>query len=509
MSIPDQTTPGIRSFQPSHATREIGRRLEAFGNGPALPIATALLFAVVWGPRFARSFWVDEAGTFWMVHEGLIRAVQKTWQWPGQSILYSAIASLFCFDGAPLRDFLLRIPSLIGLAAASYFLYRIAERSIGDRAGMVAVILFLFHPGVAEIGFQARPYPLAMAAVTASCWALGEWVGSRRRSHLLWYILASVLVIHLHYFFAVILAVHALYLLFVFYVEGRRQRLGEAVLAGTAILLSIVPLIPHVQLMVRGRHAVPSFQPPALVDLTNFLAPSLLVAGLLVAGCLIPLARPAQPGGRMRLDPGFLFLVMAWWLVGPTLFMLVARATSTGTFLLRYIAFSFPAQALLFASIGYRLFGASRARVWALAAVALFAANPLLTARGKAGQDELLPLIRLIRAEGGAPVFFPSLVVESLFSDWRAGNQPDSHLFAPLVAYPIDNPLLPLPFKETEKAKEYVSEMLDSRLKRTSKVLFVDQFGDREQWVKDLMGRRGFHGTTRDLGSFTLYVFRR
>ena len=509
MSIPDQTTPGIRSFQPSHAATEIGRRLEAFGNGPALPIATAILFAVVWGPRFARSFWVDEAGTFWMVHEGLIRAVQKTWQWPGQSILYSAIASLFCFDGAPLRDFLLRIPSLIGLAAASYFLYRIAERSIGNRAGMVAVILFLFHPGVTEIGFQARPYPLGIAAVTASCWALGEWVGSRRRSHLLWYILTSVLVIYLHYFFAVILAVHALYLMFVFFVEGRRQRLGEAVLAGAAILLSIVPLIPHLQLMARERHTVPSFQPPALVDLTNFLAPSLLVAGLLVAGCLVPLVRPARLGGRMRLDPGFLFLVTAWWLIGPTLFMVVARATSTGIFLLRYLAFSFPAQALLFAYLGYRLFGAARARVWALAAVVFFAANPLLSMRGKAGRDELLPLIRLIRAEGNAPVFFPSLLVESMFSDWRAGNQPDSHLFAPLVAYPIDNQLLPLPFKGTEQAKEYVGEMLDSRLKGTSEVLFVDQFDDREQWIQDLMRRYGFHATIREVDTFKLYVFRR
>jgi hypothetical protein len=85
-----------------------------------------------------RSFWVDEAGTFWMVHEGAIRAVQKTWHWPGQSILYSVIASFFCFDGSPWRDALLRIPSLVGIAAAGYFLYRIAERRIGDRAGIRA-----------------------------------------------------------------------------------------------------------------------------------------------------------------------------------------------------------------------------------------------------------------------------------------------------------------------------------------------------------------------------------
>jgi hypothetical protein len=509
MSIPDQTTPGTSSFRLSHAATEIGRRLEAFGNGRALPVATAILFAVVWGPRFARSLWADEAGTFWMAHEGVIRALQKTWHWPGQSLLYSAIASFFCFDGTPWRDFLLRIPSAIGIGAAAYFLYRIAERRIGDRAGTVAVILFLFHPGVIELGYQVRPYALGMAAVAASCWALGEWDRDRTRSHLMGYMAATVLVINLHYFFAVILLVHALYLMFVFFVGGRRYRWGEAVLAGGGILLSVVPLIPHLRLMADERHKVPYVRVPELHDLANLLAPSLLLAGLLVAGWLLLFVWPAHLRGRMNLEPAFLFLLVAWWLVGPLLFMLVARVTGAAILELRYLTFSFEAQALLFTCLGYRLFGAAGARVWAVVAVVLFAANPLLAVRGRAGRDELLPLIRLIRAEGKAPVFFPSQLVESLFSDWRVGNQPNSHLFAPLVAYPIDNPLLPLPYGGTDEAKEYISEMLDSRLRGTPEVLFVDKFAERGQWIQEYMRRGGFHASSQEVGNFTLYVFRR
>ena len=105
---------------------------------------------------------------------------------------------------------LLRIPSLIGMVAAAYFLYRCAERRIGHCAGIVAVILFVFHPAVIEIGLQARPYSLAIGAVAASCWALLEWEESRSRGHLLRYMLAAILVIYLHYFFAVILSIHAL-----------------------------------------------------------------------------------------------------------------------------------------------------------------------------------------------------------------------------------------------------------------------------------------------------------
>jgi hypothetical protein len=451
---------------------------------------------------------VDEAGTFWMVHEGAIRAVQKTWHWPGQSILYSVIASFFCFDGSPWRDALLRIPSLVGIAAAGYFLYRIAERRIGDRAGIVAVILFVFHPGVIEIGLQARPYALAMGAVAASCWALLEWEESRSRSHLLRYMLAAILVIYLHYFFTVILGIHALYLIFVFLVEGRRQRWGETVVAGAGILLSIVPLIPHLRLLLGQGHTLPYTSPPALADLADILAPSLLIAGLLAAGCLLSMVWQAAQNRGMRRDPAFLFLITAWWLVGPTLFMVVSKATPMRIFMTRYLAFSFPAQALLFAYLGYRLFGAG-ARVWALVAIVLFAGNPILAVRAAQGKDEFLPVMRLVRAKAGVPVFFPSLLHESVFYDWRAGNQANSYLFAPLVAYPIDNPLLPLPAKATDDAKEYVGEMVDSRLKGNSDVLFVDYLETWEPWILGRMRQAGFHATVRTAGNFKLFEFSR
>jgi mannosyltransferase len=419
--------------------------LDAFAFGPALPVAACALFLAVWIPRLLRSFWVDEAGSYWMAHEGLVRAVQKTWHWPGQSILYSAIASLFCFDGSPLRDTLLRLPSVVGLALAAYFVYRIGEKRIGKHAGLAAVILFVFHPSVIDLAPMARPYALAMAAVSASCWALDEWVASRSRKHLLYYVAASVLVIYLHYFFAVILGIQALYLLYVFLIEGRRQHFGAAIVAGMVVLVSVAPLIPHLRLLVNERHTLPFAPPPTRGDLAADLAPSVLIAGTLVAGCILLLIWPEQRRGMAQTDRPFLFLLSVWWLIGPLLFMAVSKVTTMRIFVPRYLAFSLPAQALLFAYLGYRLFGASGARVWALLSVVLFAANPLTAVRGAQGPDELLPVVRLVRAEANVPVFFPSLLQESLFYDWRAGNRPDSYLFAPLVAYPIENPLLPLP----------------------------------------------------------------
>jgi len=208
-------------------------------------------------------------------------------------------------------------------------------------------------------------------------------------------------------------------------------------------------------------------------------------------------------------DRAFLFLLTAWWLLGPSLFMVVSKATTMRIFVPRYLSFSYPAQALLFTYLGYLLFDAAGARVWALTAVVLFAANPVVAVRGMEGGDELLPVIRLIRAQSKVPVFFPSLLNESQFYDWRAGNQPDSYLFAPLVAYPIANPVLPLPVTPTDEAKEFIGEMVDSRLKATSEVLFVEYLEIWEPWIVDRMLRSGFHATVRTAGNFKLFVFRR
>ena len=48
--------------------------------------AAALLIAIpFYLPRLMRSFWVDEAGTFWMAHEGLRTAIEKCAHWPGSA----------------------------------------------------------------------------------------------------------------------------------------------------------------------------------------------------------------------------------------------------------------------------------------------------------------------------------------------------------------------------------------------------------------------------------------
>jgi mannosyltransferase len=325
--------------------------------GPFLPILASALFAGVWGPRFFHSFWVDEAGTFWMAHEGMAQALQKTQHWPGQSVLFAMIESWFCRGVPPLRDAMLRIPSLAGIAAATYFLYRIAERAIGHGSGLVASVLFLFHPGIMAVGYQARPYALGIAAVNGSCWALIEWSTHRSRRYLLWHAGCSVLVIYFHDFFSAIFAVHVLYLGYIFLVDRQRYRWPEVVGALGIVVLSILPLAPHLRLLISERHTLPYMAPPSLTDLTDSLAPSSLLAGVLVAGVVLSLICPGIARRRKVVPISLWWLLAAWWLMSTLLFFTASRATSMQIFVPRYLAFSFAAQSLLLAGFAWQWFG--------------------------------------------------------------------------------------------------------------------------------------------------------
>jgi hypothetical protein len=132
-----------------------------------------------------------------------------------------------------------------------------------------------------------------------------------------------------------------------------------------------------------------------------------------------------------------------------------------------------------------------------------------LAGRSKDSGEGLLPMIRILRSQPDAPVFFPSLLQESLFYNWQAGNQPGSYLFAPLVAYPVPNRVLPLPVKPTDDAKAYIDRVLESGLASSPEVLFVDKDDRWQQWISERMERAGFRSENRPVGNFNVMVFRR
>ncbi len=484
----------------------------------ALWIAIGLMLACVWYPRLLRSLWVDEAGTFLMAHGGPLAAIQITSHWPGQSILYAVIESFFVWGGSPLRDSILRIPSVAGILLAAWFLYRLAERAFGKGAGFLAAVLFVFHPSIILLGTQARPYSLALAAVTGSCLALHEWIERREIRFILYFVVASTLVVYLHYFFAIVFLCQALYIAYVFAVERRVHRWRSLLAAYALIGVLITPLVPHIRLLVREAHTLPFTAPPTVNDFCESLLSPMLSLGLFLAAFLVQFAFPNSLRRPRPVSRSLLVLLLSWWLLAPSIFFAASVATPMRIFLARYIASAVPGQALLLAYAGYSLFQALPARFWALCWVLLSTLSLwLFSITRHTGPEELGPFMQIIQAHSRKnlpPVLFSSQLPESDFYNWKAGLANESYLYAPFVAYPMKNRLLPLPFTlNTEAVKAHIEEVIQSQLAETPEVIFVSHsFAGEKAWTEWLVGRMkeaGFTAEAQAPNQYHVLIFTR
>jgi len=471
--------------------------------------------AIAYLPPLCRSLWVDEAGTYWMARGGPLAALVKTWHWPGQSLLYAVITSFFCFDGFPLRDLLLRVPSLIGAAAACYFLFRLAEDIFGRGAGRIAAVLFLFHPVTIDLATQARPYALAMAAAAASFWTLFRWTVDRRRAWLAAWVFSSALILYFHYMFAVVLGVQAVFLL----MEARRGEIRGrwvgllAAVAGIGLLAA--PILPHIALLAREAHTLPFTSKPNSWDLTGFLTPSLFFFGLVAAAALVYFLRAAE-ATPCPISSGTLAAVFGWWAAGPLLLFGLSNFTSLQMFVPRYMSYSGLGLALLLTWGAISAFGPRAGLVWAVLGAMATVANPLsLVGARHAGPEELGPVMRLVEAasanSGDAlpPVLFRSELPESDFYNWRAGNAPQSYLYTPFAAYPMKNRLLPLPYRWNTGVNDHILSLLASDLKTTPRVIFVTHDPFWIPQVAALFERAGFTYTWMQPNNFFVVRFER
>jgi hypothetical protein len=469
----------------------------------------------VYLPPLLRSLWIDEAGMFWMARGGPVAAIQKTLHWPGQSILYSAITSLFCFEGSPFRDILLRLPALLGAAAACYILYRFANEAIGPGAGRIAAILFAFSPPTIEFATQARPYTCAMAASAASCWTLYRWAQSRQRRWLTAYVVSLTLVFYFHYMFAVIFATHAAMVAWDVFYKRRFSRAGELVIAYLAVVLLVLPLVPHLLLLFRESHTLSFARKPGLAQLAELLLPPVFATGLFAMGILVYTLYPgvAWKAGAWR--TGMVAMMVVWWCAGPLLAFAVSNVTSAEIFVPRYISYSGLGLVLLLTSVGYSVFGPRVGFAWVLLGTLLTTGNPLHIANIRnPGAAELRPVMRVIQNESAGQLSLPPVVArsdltESDFLDWQAGNAQDSYLFAAFVAYPMKNTLVPLPFRLTDPVKDHVVQLIDGSLKSDNKIIFVTSDPSWTPWFDEQFERAGF--TTRWIkpNNYSVGIFER
>jgi hypothetical protein len=478
-----------------------------------LPILAlcAAAFLLAWLPRLHWGFWTDEGETFWMACMGWREAIARTAVWPAQSFLYAVLESFFVSQGF-WKELLLRLPSVLAMGVAAWQLKRITERMFGRSAGWLALAPFLGAPQIVEFGTSARPYALALAASLASFRYLLDWQESADYKTTAKYLISSLLTLHFHYFFGFIFVVQGAYLLCC---RACRRKVSPWLPLAAAILLpaSLLPVLGVLRSSVTLVRVARNFVRPTIGQLLEECFPP---AMLLAIGLGLVLLLISARNLRWRptpLRPEFVFLLAAWIGAGPVAFFLASRLTAHCVFATRFQLFAFPGFIL---AVVWAIHGLERREWRFLVLLAIFAGTVLhpgnLLAGIRDSPASWREPLRMIAAQpdGRAPVFVTSGFVESGGLRWTEADPTTSWLFAPLTAYPIRNPLIPLPFQFDDHVPNFLRDRGLVNCQRNGHCFLLAPSDSRVgPWMAGYMRQHGFRAETHAVNNFVVIEFRR
>ncbi|EPH39711.1 hypothetical protein STRAU_7234 [Streptomyces aurantiacus JA 4570] len=343
--------------------------------------------------------WRDEAVTYDMTH----RELGALWQTLGTNdavhgLYYLTMKAVFALCSAPavspaLGDadplLVLRLPSVLSMAAAAAGVALLGRRLAGARAGLLAGVVFALLPPVQRFAQEGRSYAMVCALVVWATYALARAAGAGRRGP--WTVYAALMLTAclLHEFALLALPAHGLTL--------RRAARRPWILAAAAVAAGTAPL------------AVVSQRQSAQVSWLEGSSLTTGSAGLIALGigCAAFLARVRERrqhsghgagAGELALPVGLLVL--------PTLVLLLVSLVEP-LYVDRYVLYSQAGLALL---VGAALDRAARGTRPRAVAVAVTGAAVVLTLLPFSVQlrtpqsriDDTTAVARAVR-EAGAP----------------------------------------------------------------------------------------------------------
>ncbi len=407
--------------------RPVAGRAPAAGPGGAavaLPGAALGVGLGLWGITRGDSIWGDEAVTYQTAHRTpaqlwkLIRHVDAV-----HALYYLLMHYVFAVLGGGLV--VLRLPSVLGVAAAAAGVALIGRRLVSARAGLLAGLAFPVFPAVQQYAQEGRSYGLVSAGVVLSGLLLlraldppgpGRWSGPARWAG---YAAAALVTSVLHEFAVLAVLAQGLTLL----LSRPPWRVVRRWLASFAVVLA--GLAPLLRLSSTQSQQVAWIPFPG-TGTVLFAAGTVLAGGLCALACRRPPGSPPGgipgspaggiPGGipgqdRDRVTPSVTAFALPLLVLPQTALMLVSLADPV--YLDRYVVFEYAGLALLAAAALDRIGGRARWPVLLVVPAALLLLLPtelhLRTPQGR--PDDLAAAARAAHTlgrPGDGVLFMPS-----------------------------------------------------------------------------------------------------
>lgn len=475
------------------------RAPDASRLNPYAAAVGAILYLGLWVWPLRASLWTDELGTWWVIKDGLGEAVSRAIEFHGQSPAFYVIAWVAKELGGR-HEVVVRLPAFLAATGAIVVLYRLVRRLVDRSAAMVAAVAFIGLGGAAFAATDARPYGVALFTTIAAAHALVVWLDGGRTRWGVACVLASVATVALHYMFALMLPVLAVY------AAWRVRRAATTVLAthllaaGGLVAVALVPLTAQLSSLWsrKGTLAIPNVA--TVDDLVRALLPLGLIAGFVIGVAV------ARTQGRIGFRPSPVApgapVLLGTWLAFPVLALFaLSLVTDAMLFAPRYYLASAPAAAAVFgwAVAGLRPLAATRVVVAVFAIVAVLLSGGVL----KNGEDwrGAIEVTRSISDRSTVILVHPAFI-ESAQIGWLKDPVRRSYLLSPLSFYELDGDIVLLPFVLDRPAEEYLEEVLDARLAGKDRFLIVTNYADvpYASWLRGRLGPAGW--SSEVVGSF-------
>jgi mannosyltransferase len=452
-----------------------------------------LLGAIIrlWILPLGSGFWLDETATAWAIQGNLREIIVHSLQWPSQMPLYSVMEWMILKVGG-MHEWILRMPSEISAAAAAWMLNRLAIRLINREAALLATTVFVCSEAVCFAAADARPYALGVFGVTGSSLMLARWFEGQKSADAVVYCLLASLTLHMHYTFATLFVVHAVW-------AALQLRLGavakprQLLFMAGGILLLMFPAWPHARALINapGSHSFAAM--PNLSDVLALFAPPIVVSGL-CGGVFISLLLFRDFEFRSPAGSRLTFIIILVWVIMPVFLMYaVSVVTGVSVFLPRYLLPYVPGLALLvgwLSTIAHSKAG-SLFSALLLIFLSIWSAGWLNTSHGGDWRKAVDFVNR--KSDLQTPVLLRSGFVESKYADWVNGSPASNYLFAPLTIYPLKGKVIPLPYASDAAALQYLDQVVSTELLLKERFLLLTS-GDSvyEYWLDGSLWSRGW-----------------
>lgn len=467
----------------------------------------------MWLMALPSGLWTDEAATAFVArypHDpSLAAATPYT-----QSIYYllpRAMDALFGFS-----EIAYRIPSVLAMALALWFMARLAARIIHRDAAWFVVFACLAIPGIDYFAVDAKPYALGMCCAAAALYYLAAWLDSSRWLDAILFLLPAALlwrVQQVYWPFYLVFGIYAFWR-----VARRETPVGRARTLAVFCVLAVLllPVALDALALLRTGAIYAFAPPPPWLELRrvlrrdwNFIA---------ICGGLAWLAARLWRW-RKRWTPrgSDVALALSWWLVTPVAVFEFSRHSSESLFVPRYISLSLPgvAMAAAMAAALYIPRGCWRLPSIALGAGALiFTANwsQLWPEHDPAAWRSPAQYVNSVATGADTPILCISPFVQGAPPVWRPDYPLPGFLYAQLFAYPVRAKPYLLPAGPVREAWEYAASLAAGTLPHYRQFLVYGGIRGAEYWREWLSARPELHGWrshARDFGDIRVVVFSR